>query len=212
MSRFNIGLTSLDREYDGLFPGGHISAVDSSFKSDSDKFIYHIINNNTSKSIIYITLQKNEQMLNNIFESSRIIDNSERINIVDLINTKNISDEINKTLQKAPKNSVVVIDPILEVEQGTDNYKKLFNEIYTIVNKNNLLLLLYNSDINNKQSQITFDFSDSVVTIDYKNTGGVEFDHFLTISKFRNREEFEEKEKLDILENEVKIDTTRNVA
>lgn len=212
MSRFKVGLSNLDREYNGLFPEGHISAIDSSFKSDSDKFVYHIMNNNRDKTIIYISLQKSKDMVKSIFTSSEIITNSDSVRIVDVTDTKNISEEVIKTLQKAPDNSLVVIDPILEIERNSDNYKNFMNDIYTIVNNQDLLLLLYNSDNSINESQLTYDFADSIINIEMDSTSRVEFDHFLTISKFRNRKEFEEKERLDILKDKVKIDTTRNVA
>lgn len=213
MSYISTGIDNIDREIGGGIPTGQVSVVSAPSDSDAEKFAYQIMSANTDQTIIYITLNKNKEIVEHIFDRSKIILNSSAVQVGDYSGDTNTFEEITSAVKQLPEESIVIIDSSFELEQRKrDNYRNFLNKIQVEMIEKNCNAIFLSLGEGGKNDNLTLQFADSIMKIVVESTGRDEENHFLSFPKFRDSDELNERYRLRLKKDLVKIDSSRDIS
>lgn len=213
MSYISTGVDNIDRELGGGIPTGQVSVVSAPSDSDAEKFVYQIMSANSDETVIYITLNKNKEIVEHIFDASNIIVNSSSVQVGDYSGDTNTFEEITSAVEQLPEESIVVIDSVFELEQRKrDNYRNFLNKLQVEMIEKDCNVIFMSLGDGGKNENLTLQFADNIMKIVVESTGRDKENHFLSFPKFRESDELNERYRLRMKQNVVKIDSSRDIS
>lgn len=214
MSSLTTGQDTLDRKIGGGIPDSFTFTLLTPWASDAERFIQQLISVNDDKKCIYVSLDQPKELLVDSFQRMEIIE--EQPNIIDATDEHDQTDRIRDAIDKAPPESIVVIDSInsLEEELSRRDYTSFINSLKSNAYNQDCTLVFagtYQDDYSPKQRPVSLQLSDGVFRIqsEYK---GEDLNMFISIDKFRGINPPNERLKVNVTESGLRIDTSRDIA
>lgn len=214
MSSLTTGQDTLDRKLGGGIPESFTFTFLTPWASDAERFVQQIISANPDKKCIYFSLDQPKELLIDSFQRMEIME--EQPNVIDATEEHDQTDRIKSAIDKAPPESIIVIDSInsLEEELPRRDYTSFINSLKTTAYSQDCTLVFsgtYKEESSPKQRPVSLQLSDGVFRIqsEYK---GEDLNMFISIDKFRGINPPNERLKVNVTEHGLRIDTSRDIA
>lgn len=212
MSHISTGIDSLDRDFGGGVPEGYILSIIAPPASNAERFLHQFIAENESKQAIYFTTEQSESFLRDSFDKLQILD--EPPQIIDLTSEREPLDEMINYMQKLPEDSIVVIDSIDRLEDEDSNrYQDFLNQLQSYLSNSESTAILYGTASQSVPTgrPVSMKLADAIFEIDQLRQSE-DLISYLSITKFRGIRGIDERIRIQMEEDKVAIDTSRDIA
>lgn len=212
MSELDTGIDSLNRKLHGGIPEGYMLSIIAPPASNAERFLHQFVAENEDQEAVYFTTEQSESFLRDSFDKLDILDKPPQI--VDLTTEKKPLDQISEYMQKLPDDSIIIVDSIDQLErEELDRYKDFLNELQNHLSTSNSTAILFGtSGSHTPEGRATsMKLSDAIFQIELLRQSE-DLISYLEITKFRGIKGQDERLRIEMREDEVGIDTSRDIA